>query len=80
MVNKAQPLASVCLGPAGREKQVRRQLQTPVTDAVTSTLFMLTFHLLVPRLIYKSHTVPSNIPAGLFIEIDKLNYKIHTEK
>lgn len=80
MVNKAQPLASVCLGPVGREKQVNRQLQTALTDAAISTLFRLTFYLLVPRLIYKSHTVPRKIPAGLFVEIDKLTYKIHMEK
>ena len=70
----------MCLGPVGREKQVNRQLQTPVIDAVISTLFRLTFHLLAPRLIYKSHTVPRKIPAGLFIEIDKLTYKIHMGK
>ena len=80
MVNNAQPLASVCLQPVGREKQVNRQLQTPVIDAGISTLSRLTFHLFVPRLIYKSHTVPSKIPAGLFVEIDTLNYKIHMEK
>ena len=49
-------------------------------DAVISTLSRLTFHLFVPRLIYKSHTVPSKIPAGLFVEIDTLNYKTHMEK